>query len=169
MEQFYKDKLKSLTRLWDPRWTVTMAAFETAPEVLPFYCGRKKVLKVQPGPNGAVLNRTVALAPGEHHYLRVGVAHHPTMLCEATGAPEIGSWRLEVLVDGKKIGAFNVATQGGLVVWEDPQFDLSPYAGKTINISLVAHQTYAEFYRSNMTSYWSGIEFVSLDQPEPWR
>lgn len=131
--------------------------------------GRKKVLRAEPGPNGAILEASVSLAAGKHHYLRAAVAHHPTVICEETGAPEIGSWRLEVRINGKKIGSHQVQTQGGLVVWEDPQFDLTPYAGTTVQISLVALQTSAEFYRASMTSYWSSVELWSLDTPEPWR
>jgi hypothetical protein len=169
MELFYRAKLKGVTDAWDPQWTLTMASFETKPEVLPDYFGRRKVLKVQPGTRGAVLSRTLTLAPHKHHYLRVGVAHHPTVLCEQTGAPEVGSWRLEVLADGNRVGTYNVSTQGGQVVWEDPQFDLTRYAGKTIKLLMIAYQTYAEFYKSSLTSYWSGTEVISVDQPEPWR
>ena len=166
---FYRDKLKGITEGWNPSWDLTMASFETPPAVLPDYMGRKKVLRAEPGPNGAILEASVSLAAGKHHYLRVGVAHHPTVICEETGAPEIGSWRLEVRINGKTIGSHQVQTQGGLVVWEDPQFDLTPYAGATVHVSLVALQTYAEFYKASMTSYWSGVEFISLDAPEPWR
>ena len=166
---FYRNKLKGITNDWNPAWQLTMASFETLPAVLPDYMGRKNVLRAQPGPNGAILEGSVSLAAGKHHYLRVGVAHHPTVICQETGAPEIGSWRLEVRVNGKSIGSHQVRTQGGLVVWEDPQFDLTPYAGTTVQISLVALQTSAEFYRASMTSYWSSVELWSLDTPEPWR
>jgi len=167
--KYYREKLSSVTRDWGPQWTMTIASLETRPEVLLSYMGRSKVLKAQPGPRGAVLERTVTLAPNQHHYLRVGVAHHPTVLCEATGQPEHGSWRLEIQVDGKKIGGYNVVTQGGWVVWKDPQCDLSAFAGKTVRLALVAFQGNPEFYRSSSTAYWSGIEILSLDQPEPWR
>jgi len=88
---------------------------------------------------------------------------------ESTGQPESGSWNLEVQVDGKKIGDYAVRTHDGTVVWEDPQYDLTPYAGKTVRLTLIARQGACEFYRSSTTSYWSGITVISLDQLEPWR
>jgi len=170
VEQYFREKLKSVTAKWDPQWKMIMASFETQPEVLPQYFGRPSVLKAQPGPRSVVLERTLTLPPVKHHYLRVGVAHHPTVLCEATGRPELGGWQLEIQVDGKHIGDYSVSTHDGLVVWEDPQFDLTPYAGKTIRLSLLARQTRRElFYKASYTSYWSGVEIISLDQPEPWR
>jgi len=170
LEQYFRDRLKGVTEKWDSQWKMVLASFETPPEVLPNYFGRATVLKAQPGPRGVVLERTVALAPAKHHYLRVGVAHRPPVLCEATGQQEFGSWQLEVQVDGKKIADYSVSTHDGMVVWEDPQFDLTPYAGKTVRLSLIARQVREEvFYRASFTSYWSGAEIISLDQPEPWR
>jgi hypothetical protein len=170
VEQYFREKLKSVTAKWDPQWKMVMASFETPPEVLPNYFGRTSVLKVQPGPRGVVLERTLTLAPAKHHYLRIGVAHRPAVLCEATGQREFGSWQLEVQVDGKKIGDYSVFTHDGLVVWEDPQFDLTPYAGQTVRLSLAARQPWTQlFFRASYTSYWSGAEIISLDQPEPWR
>jgi hypothetical protein len=116
-----------------------------------------------------VLEGNITLAPNKHHYLKVGVAHHPRVIAESTGQPESGSWNLEVQVDGKKIGDYAVRTHDGTVVWEDPQYDLTPYAGKTVRLTLIARQGACEFYRSSTTSYWSGITVISLDQLEPWR
>jgi hypothetical protein len=99
------------------------------------------------------------------------VAHHPTMLNEQTGRPEIGKWTLEVHANGHKIGEFEVYTQGGQVVWEDPQFDLTPFAGQTIRLSLLGREKVngTEFYMASESTYWSDVEIISLDQPEPWR
>ncbi len=172
MRAYYNDKLKNATESFDPTWTMTWAAFENPPTTLDSYMGRKKVLKAQPGWTApVVLERTLDLVAGKHHYLRVGVAHPPNILNEQTGRDEIGNWKLEVRVDGKKLGDYTVGTQGGLVVWEDPEFDLSPYAGKTVNISLLGrpNMAYTEFYLASQTTYWSGIELVTQDQPEPWR
>jgi hypothetical protein len=146
-----------------------MASFETSPDVISEYMGRKGVLKAVPGPRGVLLERTLTLPERQFHFLRVGVAHHPTVLCEQTGEGEIGSWRLEVLVDGKKIGEYNVSTAGGLVVWEDPQFDLTPYAAKTVRLTLRGIATSGEFYTTSNTTYWSEAEVDSMDHPEPWR
>ena len=64
-----------------------------------------------------------------------------------------------------------VYTQGGQVVWEDPQFDLTPYAGQTVRLALIGHETTgdADFYMASQSTYWSDVEIISLDQPEPWR
>jgi hypothetical protein len=167
--QHFREKLKGVAEAWDPAWTLTMASFETRPEVLESYMNRNRVLKVQPGARGAVLERTITLAPSKHHYLKVGVAHHPRVIAETTGQAEPGNWKLEVQVDGKKIGEYGVKTHDGTVVWEDPQFDLTPYAGTTVKLTLMARQGDSEFYRSGSTSYWSGISVLSLDEPEPWR
>jgi hypothetical protein len=74
-------------------------------------------------------------------------------------------------VDGQKIGEYSVFTQGGLVVWEDPQFDLSAYAGKTVRVRFIGrgNMNDIEFFGASQTTYWSGIDLISLDQPEPWR
>jgi len=171
MEAYYKDKLKSATSAWDPQWQMLMASLENPPQVLPAYMGRSKVLKAQPGFAAVILERTLTLAPGKNHYLRVGVAHHPNILNEQTGRPEIGKWMLEVQVDGQKTGEYSVSTQGGLVVWEDPHFDLSAQAGKTVKVRLIgwSNMTDVEFFGASQTTYWSGIELISRDQPEPWR
>jgi hypothetical protein len=171
MEAYYRDKLKSATAGWNPQWQMLMASFENPPEVLPVYMGRSNVLKAQPGFRGVILERALTLAPGKNHYLRVGVAHHPNILNEQTGRPEIGKWLLEVQADGQKIGEYSVFTQGGLVVWEDPQFDLSALAGKPVKIRLIgwSNMTDTEFFGASQTTYWSEIELISRDQPEPWR
>jgi hypothetical protein len=170
MAQFYREKLHGLTAKWQPEWTLTMAAFENRPKVLPEYFGRRNVLKVQPNVYGAVLERTVALAAGKHHYLRAGVANHPAILVEATGQRINGGWRLEVNVDGKPAGAYDVITRDGTVVWEDPEFDLTAWAGKTVKVTLTALRTRGgDFYRLSHTGYWSEIELRALDKPEPWR
>lgn len=93
------------------------------------------------------------------------------MLNEQTGRPEIGKWKLEVQANGKKIGEYMVYTQGGLVVWEDPQFDLTPYAGQTVRLALIGHETTGDwnFYMASQSTYWSNVELISMDQPEPWR
>ena len=169
MVSFFREKLSSVTTRWNPQWQLTMASFETSPDVISEYMGRKGVLKAVAGPRGVLLERTLTLPERQFHFLRVGVAHHPTVLCEQTGEGEIGSWRLEVLVDGKKIGEYNVSTAGGLVVWEDPQFDLTPYAAKTVRLTLRGIATSGEFYTTSNTTYWSEAEVDSMDHPEPWR
>ena len=171
MQDYYREKLKLVTRNWQPEWQLTMASFENPPVVLADYFGRHRVLRAQPGADVVTLQRTVTLAAGKHHYLRVGVAHHPTILNEQTGRPEIGKWILEVQANGNKIGEFTVYTQGGRVVWEDPQFDLTPYAGQTVRLALVGREKVSdtEFYMASESTYWSDAEILSLDQPEPWR
>ena len=169
MATFYQEKLQRITSRWNPAWTLTMAAFENPPEVLPEYFGRRQVLKVQPNAYGAVLEQTVTLAAGKYHYLRAGVANHPAILAEATGQRMPGSWRLEVQIDGRPAGAYEMATRDGTVVWEDPEFDLTPWAGQKVKITLTAHRMLTEFYRLSHTSYWGEIELRALDKPEPWR
>lgn len=171
MQSYYAEKLKSATKNWQPEWRLTMASFEHPPEVLADYFGRHRVLRAQPGADAVSLDRTVMLPPGKYHYLRIGVAHHTTILNEQTGRPEIGKWNLEVRVNDKKIGEYLVYTQGGQVVWEDPQFDLTPYAGQTVRLTLIGHETTSgsDFYMSSQSTYWSDVEIISLDQPEPWR
>jgi len=167
--EYLREKLKGVAEAWDPEWTLTMASLETKPEVLETYMTRKRVLKVQPGSRGAILERTITLPRNQHHYLKMGVAHHPKVIAEPTGQLETGSWNLEVQVDGKKIGEYKVSTEDGTVIWEDPQFDLTPYAGKSVKLTLIARQGSIDFNRSSATSYWSGIAIISLDEPEPWR
>jgi hypothetical protein len=169
VREHFRARLAGIAERWDPNWTLRMASLETEPELLEDYMGRRHVLKIQPGARGALLESTVRLAPGKYHYLRVGAAHHPSTLCEATGQKETGSWNLEVQVDDRKIGGYTVFSHGGWVVWEDPQFDLSPYGGKEVKLTLKASQGSPEFYRSSSTSYWSDVELVTLDHPEPWR
>jgi len=171
MQDYYVEKLRHVTKNWQPEWQLTMASFEHPPEVLTDYYGRHRVLHAQPGADAVSLERTVTLAAGKHHYLCVGVAHHTTILNEQTGQPEIGKWKLAVQVNGKKIGEYVVYTQGGLVVWEDPQFDLTPYAGQTVRLTLIGREATDDviFYMAGQSTYWSDAEIISLDQPEPWR
>jgi hypothetical protein len=171
MHDYYVEKLNYATQKWQPEWHLTMASFENPPVVLEDYFGRHRVLRAQPGADAVSLERTIALPAGKHHYLRVGVAHHATMLNEQTGRPEISKWKPEVQANGKKIGEYMVYTQGGLVVWEDTQFDLTPYAGLTVRLALIGRETTGdwEFYMASQSTYWSNAEIISLDQPEPWR
>ncbi|MHC1767107.1 MAG: hypothetical protein AB9869_22865 [Verrucomicrobiia bacterium] len=158
--------------IWDPAWELVLASFETQPEVLDRYMGRNKVLKVQPNRRrGAVLERKLTLASGKHHFLKVGVANHARRFVEATGRLESGKWRLEVEVNGDKIGQHIVSNGAGIVIWQDPQFDLTKFAGQTVTVRLLGMRNldYTEFYLSSQTTYWSGIELISLNQPEPWR
>jgi len=173
IQDYYREKLTPASKTWGSGWQLTMAGFENPPAVLAEYFGRPNVLRAQPEHDAnVILERTVTLASSQHHYLRIGVAHHPTMQNEQLGRPEIGKWKLEVQANGEKIGEYMVSTQGGLVVWEDPQFDLTPYAGQSVRLTLIGHETTGdqiEFYMASQTTYWSGIDIISLDAPEQWR
>jgi hypothetical protein len=169
---FYRERLKAVTATWDPAWQLVLASFETQPEVLDHYMGRKKVLKAQPNRRrGAVLERTLTLVPGKHHFLKVGVANHARRFVEATGRLESGKWRLEIEVNGEKIGQHVVSNGAGIVIWQDPQFDLTRFAGQKVMVRLLGLRNldYTEFHMSSQTTYWSGVELITLDQPESWR
>ena len=129
--------------LWNPQWQVDAPTFEGTPRKHSMMGGRKNVLETHPyddsRPASLVRQLEVPEAGG---FLEIEVASHKQ-----------GDWELRASIQGEVVNRTIVNRENG--IWEIVRLDLSPYAGKRINVKLenAANGWEWEF------GYWSRITF----------
>ncbi len=114
------------------------------PGIRSHWKGRDNVLLTHPlnEESPCILSRTIAIPPGKTSTLTFAATNHPR-----------GDWRLTVRINGK-----NVRTQTiGNSQWNEFQFDLTKYAGKSIRLELENAATDWAFE----AAYWSQLEVKS--------
>ncbi|NRB75108.1 MAG: sulfatase [Verrucomicrobiales bacterium] len=109
------------------------------------WSGRRSVLLTHPKnqERACVLSRQVEVPEGRTTTLKMEVNNHPK-----------GDWLLAVRIDGEEV--LKKTVQGNL--WQPVEVDLSPYAGKTIQVDL--ENRLNETWRFE-AGYWSGLEILS--------
>ena len=93
-----------------------------------------------------MLSRKVSVHKGKKTSLGVTVSHHPH-----------GDFELRVKVDGKVISKQAVSSKTVTDEWLTHNIDLSPFAGKTINLQL---ENFPSGWR-NEWAYWHEVKVVS--------
>lgn len=138
---------KESVALWNPEWKLTVPDFENSPLKLPEYAGKRNVLLTHPFAQDkpSALERKVEVASGKHTTLTVNVAAH-----------EQGDWELRVFVNDQPVKKQLVDRKGDR--WKSVTVDLTPYAGKTINVRLenAANNWNWEF------GYWNDLQIKAL-------
>ncbi len=110
-----------------PGWKVANCGRDMNPGMVDF-AGKKNVLLTHPldRDTPCILSRQVEVPAGKKTTLKLTVGHHPD-----------GDWVLIVKADGKellnKVVGLDTAKNG----WMDVTVDLSPLAGKTVNLELL--------------------------------
>ena len=106
--------------------------------------GRSNVLLTHPQSKdvSCILSRSVEVPAGKKTILRFAVNNHPK-----------GDWILVVRVDGEDV--LNESIDGSS--WQEFSFDLTKYAGTTINLELENRASGWSFE----AAYWHQIELVS--------
>ena len=94
----------------------------------------------------SVLSKKVSVPKGKKTSLGVTVSHHPH-----------GDFELRVKVDGKVISKRAVSSKTVTDEWLTQKVDLSPYAGKTINLQL---ENFPSGWR-NEWAYWHEVKVTS--------
>jgi putative heme-binding domain-containing protein len=121
---------------------------EAGAEIEPTLRGRKGVLRTHPLDQNspAILQRTVDVPAKGKTVLKVVVSHH-----------EQGDWQLATVIDGEVVSREEISSQTAKEGWCEVTVDLSPYAGKTVEVQLQNVPTgwSWEF------GYWSKIEIVT--------
>ena len=95
----------------------------------------------------SVLSRKLKIEDDKKTVLRVTVSHHPH-----------GDWELRVKVNGKLISKTEVSSKTVIDEWLTHEVDLSPYAGKEINLQLENQPT---DWR-NEWGYWHEIKVQAM-------
>ena len=123
-----KDLAKTVEKKF-PGWKIGKCGSDMDPGMRAEFRGKKDVLLTHPldRNTGCVLSKALELPAGQKSTLRVVVTHDPQ-----------GDWDLIVKADGKELCATPVShatvKEDG---WLPVEVDLSPYAGKTVNVELV--------------------------------
>jgi WD40 repeat protein/serine/threonine protein kinase len=126
----------------------TNAVGEGGLGLLKEHFGRPLVVRTHPLQPGVpcILKRTVDLPAGAKAKLRLSVSHHAN-----------GDWQLIVKANGQKLHDSIVGPATTKNNWADVEIDLTPFAGKTVDLELHNHPNgwYCEW------GYWGRVEIVS--------
>lgn len=126
----------------------TDAVGEGGVALLAEFAGRRAVVRTHPVDRDkpCVLRRSIDVPAGRESRLEIDAAHDPR-----------GDWRLVVRIDGKT--ALDRAVDGKSCPdgWLKAEVDLTPYAGKTIQVELLN----AASGWSYEFAYWGRVEVVS--------
>jgi putative heme-binding domain-containing protein len=132
--------------LWNPEWKLNVPEFENSPVKYAEYEGKRNVLMTHPfsKEKPSALERTVKVPMGKKTILSFNVASH-----------DQGDWELDVKADGHLLKKAIIDKDG--TRWKAIQVDLTPFAGKTINLRLenAANDWNWEF------GYWNDIQLTS--------
>jgi hypothetical protein len=138
---------KESVALWNPEWKLNVPDFEDSPLKLPEYAGKRNVLLTHPftKEKPSALERKIEVPAGKRTSLTLNVAAH-----------EQGDWELRIFVNDQLVKKQLVDRKGDR--WKAVTVDLSPYAGKTVNVRLenAANNWEWEY------GYWNDIRVVEL-------
>jgi putative heme-binding domain-containing protein len=112
--------------------------------------GRTFVVRTHPIDKGkpCVLSRKIEVPAGKKTRLELAVSHH---------ADPPGDWQLVVKIDGKEVQSKLISQKSGEKGWTETFVDLTPYAGKTINVELLNQPNDWNYEYG----YWARAEVVS--------
>ncbi|HEX7859534.1 MAG TPA: PVC-type heme-binding CxxCH protein [Verrucomicrobiae bacterium] len=138
---------KESVALWNPEWKLNVPDFEDSPVKLPEFAGRRNVLMTHPfaKDKASAIERAVEVPAGKKTILTFNVASHDS-----------GDWELRILANNEVIKKQIIDKKGDR--WKTVSIDLTPYAGKKINLRLenAANDWNYEY------AYWSELKLSSL-------
>ena len=138
---------KESVALWNPEWKLNVPDFEDSPVKLAEFAGKRNVLMTHPfaKDKASAIERVIEVPNGKKTALTFNVAAH-----------ESGDWELRVYANDQLVKKQIVDKKGDR--WKTVTVDLTPYAGKKINLRLenAANDWNYEF------GYWSEIKLSSL-------
>jgi hypothetical protein len=111
-----------------PGWTIANCGRDMDPGLKAEFRGKKNVFLTHPldRDTGCTLSKKVEVPSGKKTTLRMVVSHHPE-----------GDWTLVVRADGKELLRRQIGPETAPGGWATVSVDLSPYAGKTVQLELV--------------------------------
>jgi hypothetical protein len=132
-----------------PGWAGRHCGWDMSPGLYPAYRGREGVLLTHPGgrETACALTRTVEV-PQPGATLRFAVSHHPD-----------GDWLLAVKANGDVVLEQPVGPETVQNGWLEVELDLSPYAGRAVELELLNQPTgwMCE------AGYWDCLEVVAAE------
>jgi hypothetical protein len=133
-----------------PGWTIANCGPDMDPGLRPDWGGRKNVLVTHPGDpkTACTFSRKVSLKRGTQPVLRFVVANDPR-----------GDTDVVVRVDNKEVlrKSLNGKVQGA---WVSQEVDLSPYAGKTVQLQVLNQPTGWSWE----AAYWAELKLDGLNR-----
>jgi ADP-ribosylglycohydrolase len=157
--------VKHMAKPWNPAWQVVNPGFDMGPGLRTEYAGRSHVFVTHPKSTQVPveLRRTVTVrgsadggADGKpvRTVLRIGVTNYDQVAdCDWVLKVYVDDGDTETLLDQRVIQRVNGQHQ-----WFDLEYDLTPWAGKTVTVRLlnVANNWYYE------AGYWSYADIVEI-------
>jgi hypothetical protein len=118
--------------------------------LLESHFGRPYVLRTHPvaEKQPCVLSRKIAIPADKKTRLALSASHH---------ADPVGDWQLIVKVDGKNVYEKLIGPKSTQQGWHDASIDLTPYAGKTVQLELHNHPNDWNYE----FGYWSRADVIS--------
>jgi len=140
--------LKDAVEKFAPGWQIACCGTDMDPGLRAEEQGRKNVLVTHPldKQTGCVLTKSVVVPLGKKTNLRLAVGHHPQ-----------GDWDLIVRADGKQLLRQPIDRTTAPGGWTEVVVDLSPLAGRTVQLELVNQPTGWAWE----AGYWAGIRITS--------
>jgi len=143
-----KFDLSTAVATFAPGWSVKNCGADMDPGLRAEWRGRKNVLVTHPLSEtaGCTLSKKVDVPPGKKTTLHLAVTHAPR-----------GDWTLVVNADGVQLAKHKIGKATVKDGWLDLDVDLSPLAGKRVNLELINQ---ADGW-SWEAGYWAQIRIVS--------
>ncbi|MEX0678219.1 MAG: PVC-type heme-binding CxxCH protein [Pirellulales bacterium] len=112
------------------------------------HAGREGVLRTRPAhrQSPCILHAEIEVPEGKHTRLVLAVSHEP-----------LGRWNLTVVAGRKELQQSLVGEDGGPPKWQTISVDLTPLAGKKVNLGLI----HASAGEAPDAAYWGQIDIVS--------
>jgi len=131
-----------------PGWKVSKCGEDMSPGLYDEKRGKKNVLVTHPlnQSTGCVISRKLELA-----------ANKKTTLKLVVGNDERGDWDLIIKANGRELARKTISGETAPGGWLDVKVDLSPYAGKTIELELINQPTAWKFE----AGHWAEISLES--------
>jgi hypothetical protein len=141
--------MKEAIEKFAPGWKVENCGEEMDPGFYAELDGKKNVLVTHPldPQTPCILSKKVAIPAGKTSTLALTIGHDPR-----------GDWELFVKADGKRIFRLEVGKNTAKENWLNAQVDLTPYAGKEINLQLLNQPTGWSFEAAR----WAKIAIESM-------
>jgi putative heme-binding domain-containing protein len=130
-----------------PKFSIVPLGKRPQVAIVPEYAGRPYVLRTRPidATTPSVLVRSIAVPNGKRTTLHLAVSHEPT-----------GAWNLTVRINGEQLHQATVGGTAEAPAWLPLSFDLTPWAGRTVEIDLSNGTADTDLN----AAYWGRVEIV---------
>lgn len=150
--QSFAERLAAELIEWNEGWTIENCGMQVFAGRLDEYNGRSNVFLTHPLSleNPCRLSKRVEIS-AETPVLRV--------VAGASNLSDSAAWTLRIAIDGQYVYEREIAASGRDANWQDLKIDLSPYAGRAVNLMLEN----AASGEALAAAYWGRVEWTPMN------